>query len=118
MYYRNVYPQKKDLSPSPFLKKIYKQRDENLLRRLQNFDNHNDNNINIINEYNKRQQMGYDRLMKPINLDNEEDEERTMYYNFVKYNEHFSRLFDKSIPQIPRFGPNWKYVAEQNNPNF
>jgi hypothetical protein len=119
MYYRNVYFKKKDLRPRPSLKKIYKERDKILLRQLQNFDNDNDNNININNEYNERQKKGYDdALMEPINPDNYFDEERPLHYNYVEYNERFARLVDNLIPRIPRFGPNWKYIAGQYNPDF
>jgi hypothetical protein len=56
--------------------------------------------------------------MEPINPDNDFDKERAKHYNHVEYNQRFTRHFDKPIPQMPHFGPNWKYIAEKYNPDF
>jgi hypothetical protein len=52
-----------------------------------------------------------DRLMEPIHLHNDFNEERTVFYNYMKFKEGMERVFNQHIPLIPYFDLYWEYDA-------
>jgi hypothetical protein len=79
---RNTYPQKKRSKSETVFENYILTKRKNLLRQLQNLNNHNNNTNNFADDYNERQQMGYDdRLVEHTNLNNDFHKEKAMYYN-------------------------------------